>query len=264
MSGLFLRPAKLALSGNTAAIRPLLTADPKMAHAALERLTETADAPTQARAAALRWLLFQEGDSDAIRRMAEAGEETARTALQMSLSHHANPAEEEPEALLATAQIVSLRLGFSHGPPEQIAALFRASASGEPDAALLAQNPELAPLARAYARPDVHQAAQNALQTPDGPEQLAAELTRRADHPVFQSEMAFWADKTDRAARLPLVRALSAIENESKTPEANSAISERIADSCPQVRRFALRQKPEVKSPKSEEDSAPAELDAAA
>ena len=256
--------AEIALRGNAAAVRPLLTADPEMVYAALKRLTETADAPTQARATALKWLLFQEGDTETVRKMAEAGDETARTALQMSLSHHANLSEAEPEALLAAAQIVSLRLGFAHCPPEQIASLFRTSASGEPDAAAAAQNPELAPLARAYFCPDVHQAVQNALQTPDGPEQLTAELTRRADHPAFQSEIAFWADKTNRAARLPLVRALSALE----THEAKSVIAERLADSCPNVRRFALQEKSRERRAsgveKPGELTATAELDAAA
>ena len=249
--------AELAMRGNTAAIRPLLTADPETVSSALERSTETADAPTQARAYALRWLLFQEGKIDTVRKMADAGEETARTALQISLSHHANLAEAEPETLLAAAQIVSLRLGFAHCPPDVIAALFKTSASGEPDAEILAKNPELALLARAYSRPDVHQAVQNGLQVPDGPEQLAAELTRRADHPAFQSEIAFWADKTDRAARLPLARALSAIE----TPEAKSALSERLADACPKVRRYAMK-KTENRKQKTEE-AAPAALDAA-
>ena len=245
--------AALALSGKTAAITPLLTADPQTVRVALEQWTETADAPTQARASALRWLLFQEGDVDTVRQMAEAGDETARTVLQISLSHHLNPAALEPEAALAAAQIVSLRLGFSHCPPEQIAALFRTSASGEPDAATLAQNPELGPLARAYARPDVHQAAQNALQAPDGLEQLTAELTRRADHPAFQSEMAFWADKTDRAARLPLVRALSAFD----TAEAKSAVAARLADGSAPVRRYALK-KTENRKQKTEAAEAPA------
>ncbi len=256
--------AAQALCGNTAAIRPLLTAGPETVRTTLDRLTETADAAPLARAAALRWLLFQEGDADTARKMAEAGDETARASLQISLSRHANFAELEPEALLAATQIVSLRQGFSHCPPGQIASLFRTSASGEPDAALLAQNPELAPLARAYSRPDVHQSVQNALQDSDGPEQLAAELTRRAEHPAFQSEIAFWADKTDRATRLPLVRALSALPAETKTPQAKTSLAERIADACLPVRRFALIQKTENRKQKTEENSNPAELDAAA
>ena len=135
-----------------------------------------------------------------------------------------------------------------------------ASATGDPpDPAALAHNPELAPLARAYSRPDVHQAVQNALQIPDGPEQLTAELTRRADHPVFQSEIAFWADKTDRAARLPLARALSVIQ----TPEAKSVLSERGADACPKVRRYAVK-KTEDRKQKTETAEERDELDAAA
>ena len=231
---------EIALRGQSGgALESLLSADPEQVRAALETKRRTADGPTQARILALEWLLFQTGDGETVHKMAEEGDDTARNVRRLSLSHHADPAAAPPEVALAAAQIVSLRLGFGRCSAEMVAALFRTSASGEPDAETLAQNPELEPLARAYAHPAAHQAAQNALQSPDGPEILAAELVRGANHPACQSEMGFWADKTERGTRLPLVRALGAAQTEA----ARQIVAERAEDSCPQIRKIGLRMK---------------------
>ncbi len=218
------------------ALHALTECDPTLVQAYLATRREGLDGPARTRAAILDWLIFRQGETEAVRRLADAGNDLATGAMRLSRAYHWNPASASSDALLAGAQIASLRLGFTAHDSETIAGLFRASASEsetevgrEPNAA-----PELEPLARAYAHPEVYGAAQAALHAEDGLPALLTTLARRDDpRGGYASELAFWSDKTPSETRLALTGAIANASHE--------ALASRAADPCPAVRAACLR-----------------------
>jgi hypothetical protein len=219
------------------ALQALLDCDPALVRTALAPRLEGLDAPTRTRALILQWLILGEGEETKIRQLAEAGDTLASGALNLARTHRCDLAQAPPDALLAAAQILSLRLGFATYPQEQISALFHGAATNGADRGLLAQMPELEALARVYTRPEVYDAVQVALHAEDGLSALLAALARRPENRAYQQEMAFWSDKTIGQTRLLLTHALSAGEE----PASHTALAARAADPSPIVRAAALR-----------------------
>jgi len=219
------------------ALQALLACDPAAVRAALDAHKGKLDAPERTRATILQWLIWGEGEERQIKQLAEAGDSLAVGALNLARTHRWDITTAPPDALLAAAQIFSLRLGFSTYSQEQVAAVFHAAATGEMSSALLAQMPEMEPLARVYARPEVYDAVQVALHAEDGLGQLLAGLAHRPENRSYQEELAFWSDKTPASIRLMLLHSLCLGE----TPQARAAVAARAADPCPLVRAAALR-----------------------
>ena len=194
------------------ALQSLLDADPRLVRQILDPLCPTLDLAAQTRATILKWLLLGEGDEGTIQELAAAGNDLARGALQLGRMHRWQPAAIAPDALLAAAQIYSLRLGFSLHAHEDIAYAFRKAATDGEAHSLAALPPELQPLAHAYAHPEVYEAVQVAMHTEDGLPALLATLARHPENPAYRQEIAFWCDKMPHADRLLLTHALCAAE----------------------------------------------------
>ena len=184
------------------ALQSLLETDPRTIRQVLDPLDSALDMPAQTRATILRWLVLGEGNNDTVKELAAAGDDLARGALQLGRMHRWQPAKAPPDALLAAAQIYSLRLGFSLHAQEDIAYAFRKAATDGEARSLAALPPEIQPLAEAYAHPDVYEAVQVAMNTSDGLPTLLATLARHPENRAYRQEMAYWCDKMPAAIRL--------------------------------------------------------------
>ncbi|HLV81045.1 MAG TPA: D-alanyl-D-alanine carboxypeptidase family protein, partial [Chthonomonadaceae bacterium] len=229
---------EIALNGHAySALQALMDVSPRLTRSALDLLEDPADPAVHTRARIARWLLLKEGDVKEIQQLAQAGNEVAASALNLAHLHHWQPAKASPDALLAAAQIVSLRMGFSDHAPEQIARAFRQAATGEAAPEQLADTPELLPLAEAYTQPEVYDAVQAAMHTEDGLGTLLGEIARHPEKPQYARELAFWSDKTARETRIQIAQALAHVPDDA----ASDALMERSEDACPAVRNAALR-----------------------
>jgi len=232
------RLVETALHGHAyPALQALLDSDPAAVRATLAAQQDGLDATGKTRAIILKWLLMGEGEEAQVRQLAEAGDSLASGALNLARAHRYDFSQVPPDALLAAAQIFSLRLGYSVYPQEQVAALLHAAATESADPALSAQMPELEPMAQVYTRPEVYDAVQVALHAEDGLSLLLAGLARQPENRQYQQELAFWSDKTLTPTRLFLTHALCAGDS----PAARAAVAARAADPCPMVRAAALR-----------------------
>ncbi len=232
------RLVETALHGHAyPALQALLDCDPALVRTALTPRLEWLDAGERTRARTLQWLILGEGEEEMIRKQAEAGDTLASGALKLARTHRCDLTQAPPDALLAAAQILSLRLGYAPYPQEQVSALFHGAASGNPDRSLLTQMPELEPLAQVYTRPEVYDAVQVALYADDGLSALLAALARQTENRSYQQELGFWSDKTAGPTRLLLAHALSA----GSEPTSQAALAFRAADPCPMVRAAVLR-----------------------
>ena len=228
----------IALYGHAyPALQALMECDPALVREALEPYVAKPNPATRTRALALKWLLLGEGGTETLRQLADAGDDLSRGALSLGQLYRYDPQLAPPDALLAAAQILSLRLGYSHYPQESVAAAFRTAASGAEGLAALAEAPELEPLARAYTHPAVYDAVQAGLHTEDGQSAILAGLARAPRKPGYEEELAFWCDKLPRESRLLLTQALYDSESEA----ARSATAARATDPCAPVRAAALR-----------------------
>lgn len=230
------RMVGIALRGQATypALQNLLECDPEAVRATFDTLPEL-DSAARTRAMVLRRLLLGEGETEPIKKLAEAGDNLANSALQLERLQRWHPSQAAPEALLAAAMLTSLRLGFTTYSPEQIASVFRTVGEEGQDA--LADAPELAVLRQAYGHPDVYDAVQAALATEDGTRLLVTSLLPATENPSMQEELAFWSDKLATEARLPITQALASCDSES----ARAALSARASDPHPAVRSAALR-----------------------
>lgn len=232
------RLVETALHGHAyPALQALMECDPAQVRSALTARMDGLEGGSRTRALIAQWLLLGEGDPKKLRQFADAGDSLATGALNLGKTHRWEPSTVAPDALLAAAMIVSLRLGFSRHTPEEIATAFRGAASGEGAEARQTRSQELGPLTEAYANPDVYDAVQMAMHTEDGITALLAAMARHPENAAYQQEMAFWLDKTPRDTRLLLTHALSV----SDSPQVRTAIEARTADSCPGVRAAAQR-----------------------
>lgn len=219
------------------ALQALMECDPMLVEQTLERHWEHLDSTERTRATILKWLILGEGEAETLQKLAGAGNDLASGALQLGRTQRWDPNQASPDALLAAAQIVSLRLGYSRHGQDQIAYAFRRAATGEGTDALPTASGELQPLAQAYANAEVYDAVQMAMHTEDGMSALLACLARRAEDRRYQEEMAFWCDKMPREPRLFLTQALCL----SDSPTAKAALAARATDPTPTIRAAALR-----------------------
>jgi D-alanyl-D-alanine carboxypeptidase len=223
------------------ALQSLLETDPRIIRQILDPLWPTLDLTAQTRATILKWLVLGEGNDDTLQELVVAGNDLARGAQQLGRTHRWQPGTVPPDALLAAAQIYSLRLGFSLHAQEDIAYAFRKAATDGEARSLAALPPELQPLAEAYAHPDVYEAVQAAMHTNDGLPALLATLARHPENRAYRQEMAFWCDKLPGTTRLLLTHALCASEEAADDETTRSAIADRAADPDALVRSVALR-----------------------
>lgn len=234
---------ELALQGPAyTGMQALMDQDPESVRNALNNSAENMDSAARTRALILKWLLLGEGDRAAIQTLADAGNDLARGALQLAQQQRWDTGEASPDALLAAAQIISLRLGYTLHTPDQIAQAFRKVADEEERGTALAQAPELQILAHAYAHSEVYNAVQTGLHTEDGMHSLLAPLAMQPNNPAYRAELAFWADKMPRPSRLLLTQALATPQDEANTdPAAYKALVARASDHCPLIRATARR-----------------------
>ena len=233
---------EIVLNGHAyPALQSLMECDPRLVRAALDPLWDKLDKAEQTRAIILKWLLLGEGNTDTLQELASVGNDLARGALQLGRLHRWEPAHATPDALLAAAQIYSLRLGFSLHAQEDIVLAFRKAATDGEAQSLAALPPELQPLALAYAHPEVYEAVQVAMHSEDGLIALLATLSRHSDNAQYRHEIAFWSDKMPHESRLMLTHALCASEQTAHEENTRAALAERAVDSDKLVRGVALR-----------------------
>ena len=234
---------QVALRGPAyAGMQALMEQHPQDVRMALGDDMEKMDSAVRTRALILKWLLLGEGDRAAIQKLADAGNDLARGALQLAQQQRWDATQASPDALLAAAQIISLRLGYTPHSPEQIAQAFRKVAVDEERGSALAQAPELQTLARAYTHPQVYDAVQTGLYTEDGMHSLLAPLAAKPDNPAYRAELIFWSDKMDRPARLMLTQALATSQGTAEeAASTREALLARAGDHCPLIRATALR-----------------------
>jgi D-alanyl-D-alanine carboxypeptidase len=230
------RMVQIALKGQATypALHNLLECDPRQVRTALEALPEL-DSAARTRATVLRRLLFGEGDTESLRKLAEAGDDTANNALKLERLYRWHPSQASLDALLAASMLTSLRLGFTTHTPEQIAPVFRTV--GEDGRGSMAATPELEPLRQAYSHPEVYDAVQVALNTEDGAGLIASALCQSQENRAFQEEMAFWSDKCPTGPRLSITQSLATCDTDS----AREALAARATDPEALIRASALR-----------------------
>jgi hypothetical protein len=229
---------QIALHGHAyPALQALLECDPAVISETVNQHLGGLDNAGRTRAIILKWLIEGEGDVELLQKLAAAGNDLARGALQLGRTQRWDPAQSSPDALLAAAQIVSLRLGYSQHSPDQIARAFRKAATGDGTEAMTSDHGDLQPLAEAYTNAEVYDAVQVALHTEDGMNALLGCLSRHADNRQYQEEMAFWSDKMPRETRLFLTQAMCV----SESPTVREAVAARATDSYSIVRAAALR-----------------------
>lgn len=218
------------------ALHALLESDLDQVETYLEQRWFGLDAGARTRTMILKWLLLGHGDTQAIQKLADAGNELASGALQLGKTQMWDPRNGSPDALMAAAQILSLRLGYSSHGQDQIAQAFRKAATGETDGEQLEQSPELQPLMHAYTHPEVYEAVQATMHSGEGLNLLLSCMARNPQT-KYLPEIAFWSDKVERDTRSVLANALAASED----PVILSALGARANDRSPEVRAMALR-----------------------
>ncbi|MCS6774907.1 MAG: D-alanyl-D-alanine carboxypeptidase family protein [Chloroherpetonaceae bacterium] len=233
------RMVDLALRGGSAylALQNLLECPPEQVRQVVDALPEP-DSVMRTRLIPLRWLLLGQGDYEQVRRLAEAGDDLANSALNLSRLHGwylCRPRDVSPHALLAAAMLLSVRLGFTEHTPEQVAAVFRTV--GEGTGEVLSLPEELVPLRQACACPEVHDAVQAALHTEMGLDNLLFALAGAPRDEAFLQEIAFWSDKVSGTTRGMLAQALAQSDHTS----ALEAMEAREMDPHAPVRGIALR-----------------------
>jgi D-alanyl-D-alanine carboxypeptidase (penicillin-binding protein 5/6) len=144
-----------------------------------------------------------------------------------------------PDALIAAARIVSVRMGFTDHDPEVVSSVFQAAAAGE--AQLASAPPELQRLSAAYEDPAVREAVRGAMHTDTGLPTLIGALALHADLGAAAEELAFWSDKLPAGHRLLLVHALSGTDH----PASAQALEALGHDPDPLVRAAAEQLAPE-------------------
>jgi hypothetical protein len=255
------RLTEIALHGHAyPALQALLECDPAIIAETVNRRQAGLDNAGRTRALILKWLIEGEGEMATLQQLAAAGNDLARGALQLGRTQRWDPAQVSPDALLAAAQIVSLRLGYSQHTPDQIARAFRKAATGDASEALTTNHGDLQPLAQAYTNAEVYDAVQVGMHTEDGMNSLLASLARHSDNPRYQEEMAFWSDKMPRETRLFLTQVLCSADSQT----AREAIAGRAADPCSIVRAAALRSLHARPLPRAETPDTPSLQDSGA
>jgi hypothetical protein len=145
-----------------------------------------------------------------------------------------------PDALLAAAQIVSVRMGFTDHSPDGISSAFQSAAA---DRSRSSAPPELQSLAAAYEDPAVRKAVHAAMHSETGLPTLIGALTHYSGHSAVDAELAFWSDKLPAGHRLLVSHALMS----SSDPAAESAIAALRQDADPLVRAAVeMQAAPEV------------------
>ncbi len=218
------------------AIPALMRAKPSSIKDLLDAAEERADAAEKTRIMIVRWLLFKQGDSERVQKLAAAGNDLAVAASAIAQHSHWQPESQEANVLTAAARIVSLRLGYGDYSSEEISRAFR-RASAEEDATGPELPAGLQELSQAYQHPEVYTAVQSALRSEDGIEQIVMALAKQHSSRMAMQESLFWSDKLSREFRIAHIAELASETGD----EPRTAVMARSADADSYIRLAAHR-----------------------
>ncbi len=195
------------------------------------------DAGEKTRAQILKWLCAGEGELESIKRLSSAGNETAAGALALASSHRWNVKGKSDGAMVAAAQIISLRLGYSEFSTEQLARTFRRTALQDNENQFHDIPEVLQPLAEANTNPDVYEAVQACLQSEDGMDTLLGAVATAKSSAIQTEELRFWLDKCNPQTRISILNTLT----RESLSESNEILEKLARSSDNTTRSMALR-----------------------